>query len=1052
MIKESKRDSANNNPKITKIDEPKVLSSNSQEIKNITSEFSHLKINSELSKSPKNTTQIAYNEINNKTKLDLEDNLNNPNKIIENIGKENSNISSLDEKLNNYNKKLKTPLKLQSSPGNFQLKPNANFQMKSRKNTYTESDFNTAHFNQINIKSPIYSYFDQSQKFLSENYSGDGYMNFSENRIIKKSSEQEENISKKNRSDENPETPSIIPNKAEKSIEHDSESMNYNDLNLFTSPDAHNSSHVSGGINNIHTNKISRKSSQATISNKRGNSQNKFINSIGQTENENIDFNLDIPLNESNDDIIINNNNEIRLNKDIMNNNPMNENTNFLLNQLGNPWLNINNTNFDNINNDYINKNIQQKILNNNNLGNINNIIPINNFNNRNINNINNMKNLNQINNNNELINLLQNINSLNNINNINNNNEIKDIKKLLILKYLNSQNQNRISLPIQNNLKNIPLQYNFQNNYQNIQNNNNLPNLQNIRDIQTIQNLLNLKRIQDMKNQQTQNIQNLQNIHNLNNNLNKLNNLNNKPNINNLLLNQNPKDPNALLYEHLKNNLLSNPNYINNNNNNNNNSIHSQPNNNSLNMSNYQSSNQSNSKSISKTNSKSGEDSIVDDNVKNLNPEDYIYEKFGKRGWQCERCRNFNFEARTKCNRCGSPMRPKIIKKKAKLSDKDKQTKKKLIERSGDWHCPNCKNLNFAFRQKCNRCQLAKPEMNQNMKQINNEQIMMNKLKLLYNNNLLKNLQQNQIPQEQQGQNHGQSQINNINNMPTNNTLQLLNNNMNCAMNMGVNNCYNNINIYNLSPAQIEQLNQIIQSSQANQRILGQPNNNLNNYQLIQKLNQLNQIKQSSINQGLPKIINNNLNNPNSLQIQLNNLLNNKQNNNINNSINNLIIAKILSQYQNNLMNKSNQQNNNNQMHNNLNNDNIARKLNLIDNLNSSLQFNNNNPNNINNNLFRNLSNLNNNNSNNNFPFPINNNINNLFNKENSLFNNNPNNSQIKINTHSTNPSLNNLILNINNSNDKKSESDEEKNEFENEENEEDEEEEFGNNIKENY
>ena len=100
MIKESKRDSANNNPKITKNDEPKVLSSNSQEIKNITSEFSHLKINSELSKSPKNSTQIVYNEINNKAKLDLEDNLNNPNKIIENIGKENPNISSLDEKLN----------------------------------------------------------------------------------------------------------------------------------------------------------------------------------------------------------------------------------------------------------------------------------------------------------------------------------------------------------------------------------------------------------------------------------------------------------------------------------------------------------------------------------------------------------------------------------------------------------------------------------------------------------------------------------------------------------------------------------------------------------------------------------------------------------------------------------------------------------------------------------------------------------------------------------------------------------------------------------------
>ena len=28
---------------------------------------------------------------------------------------------------------------------------------------------------------------------------------------------------------------------------------------------------------------------------------------------------------------------------------------------------------------------------------------------------------------------------------------------------------------------------------------------------------------------------------------------------------------------------------------------------------------------------------------IKNLNPEDYIYEKFGKRGWQCRRCKNFN-------------------------------------------------------------------------------------------------------------------------------------------------------------------------------------------------------------------------------------------------------------------------------------------------------------------------------------------------------------------------------------------------------------------------
>ena len=38
-------------------------------------------------------------------------------------------------------------------------------------------------------------------------------------------------------------------------------------------------------------------------------------------------------------------------------------------------------------------------------------------------------------------------------------------------------------------------------------------------------------------------------------------------------------------------------------------------------------------------------------------------------------------------------------------------QTKKMktFTERSGDWVCNNCKNLNFAFRTECNRCHLAK-------------------------------------------------------------------------------------------------------------------------------------------------------------------------------------------------------------------------------------------------------------------------------------------------------------------------------------------------------
>ena len=32
---------------------------------------------------------------------------------------------------------------------------------------------------------------------------------------------------------------------------------------------------------------------------------------------------------------------------------------------------------------------------------------------------------------------------------------------------------------------------------------------------------------------------------------------------------------------------------------------------------------------------------------ITKLNPEDYIFEKFGKKGWQCENCNNFNFESK---------------------------------------------------------------------------------------------------------------------------------------------------------------------------------------------------------------------------------------------------------------------------------------------------------------------------------------------------------------------------------------------------------------------
>ena len=44
------------------------------------------------------------------------------------------------------------------------------------------------------------------------------------------------------------------------------------------------------------------------------------------------------------------------------------------------------------------------------------------------------------------------------------------------------------------------------------------------------------------------------------------------------------------------------------------------------------------------------------------------------------------------------------------KNNPNSKMPKKPLDKRKGDWQCPKCNNLNFAFRVKCNRCQLQKP------------------------------------------------------------------------------------------------------------------------------------------------------------------------------------------------------------------------------------------------------------------------------------------------------------------------------------------------------
>ena len=44
-------------------------------------------------------------------------------------------------------------------------------------------------------------------------------------------------------------------------------------------------------------------------------------------------------------------------------------------------------------------------------------------------------------------------------------------------------------------------------------------------------------------------------------------------------------------------------------------------------------------------------------------------------------------------------------------LEKKKKNKKTEFVEREGDWSCYRCKNINFSFRDVCNKCQLSKDE-----------------------------------------------------------------------------------------------------------------------------------------------------------------------------------------------------------------------------------------------------------------------------------------------------------------------------------------------------
>jgi len=84
---------------------------------------------------------------------------------------------------------------------------------------------------------------------------------------------------------------------------------------------------------------------------------------------------------------------------------------------------------------------------------------------------------------------------------------------------------------------------------------------------------------------------------------------------------------------------------------------------------------------------------------------DDYTLEMFGRRGWICQYCNNFNYETRKKCNRCHIIKVAKKVTKGQDLFSKGNNS----INHKCDWVCKFCGNFNYSFRTVCNRCQIKK-------------------------------------------------------------------------------------------------------------------------------------------------------------------------------------------------------------------------------------------------------------------------------------------------------------------------------------------------------
>ena len=147
----------------------------------------------------------------------------------------------------------------------------------------------------------------------------------------------------------------------------------------------------------------------------------------------------------------------------------------------------------------------------------------------------------------------------------------------------------------------------------------------------------------------------------------------------------------NQLYFTNINNNYNNNNNYMNQINQFNYNQIQQQSN--DIPFSDYQNKFNNNNE-LSQNEAKKTKKKMIDE---------YTIEMFGRRGWICELCNNFNYETRKKCNRCHINKKPKKINSYL-LSEKNKN-----INHKNDWYCTNCGNFNYFFRVVCNRCQRKK-------------------------------------------------------------------------------------------------------------------------------------------------------------------------------------------------------------------------------------------------------------------------------------------------------------------------------------------------------